>query len=62
LIAEQMTFDFTENYFNDKTGWGTYFGLMFVLPNEERKFIEYPGIRKITQKSSHTGKRDLKRY
>jgi len=48
LIWEQMAFDFTENYTDDKSGWGTYFGPMFVLPNKEGKLVEYPSIQKLT--------------
>ena len=48
LIWEQMAFDFTENYPDNKSGWSTYFGPMFVLPNEEGKMVEYPSIQKIT--------------
>ncbi len=45
---EQMAFDFTENYHENKLGWGTQFGPMFVLPNKEGKMVEYPSIHKIT--------------
>lgn len=48
LLWEQMAFNFTENYPNDKSGWGTYFGPMFILPNKEGKMVEYPSIQKIT--------------
>jgi len=48
LLWEQMVFDFTENYPDDKSVWGTYFGPMFVLPNKEGKMVEYPSIQKIT--------------
>lgn len=48
LIWEQMAFDLTENYPDNKSGWGTYFGPMFVLPNKEGKMVEYPSIQKIT--------------
>jgi len=48
LISEQMAFDFTEKYPNEKSGWSTYFGPMFVLPNEEGKMVEYPSIQTIT--------------
>jgi len=48
LIWEQTAFDFTENYPDDKSGWGTYFGPMFVFPNEEGKMVEYSSIQKIT--------------
>ena len=50
LLLEQMAFDFVEDYPNNKTGWGTYFGPMFILPNKEEKFVEYPSIKKITPK------------
>ncbi len=48
LLWEQMAFDFTENYPESKSGWGIYFGPMFVLPNKEEKVVEYPSIHKIT--------------
>jgi hypothetical protein len=48
LIWEQMAFDFTEKYPDEKSGWGTYFGPLFVLPNEEGKMVEYPSIQRIT--------------
>lgn len=58
LLWEQMAFDFTENYPNDKSGWGTYFGPMFVLPNKEGKMVEYPSIQKVTPEIlSYWGKR-----
>jgi len=50
LIWEQMAFDFTEKYPDEKSGWGTYFGPLFVLPNEEGKMVEYPSIQRITPK------------
>jgi hypothetical protein len=48
LIWENMSFDFTEQYPDEKSGWGTYFGPLFVLPNEEGKMVEYPSIQRIT--------------
>ena len=50
LIWEQTAFDFIEKYPNEKSGWGTYFGPSFVLPNEEGKMVEYPSIQRITSK------------
>ena len=50
LIWEQKAFDFTEKYSNEKSVWGTYFGPLFVLPNEEGKMVEYPSIQRITSK------------
>jgi len=48
LLWEQMAFDFTESYSNDKSGWGTYFGPISVLPDKEGKMVECPSIQKIT--------------
>ncbi len=48
LLWEQMAFDFTENYPNDKSVWGTYFDSMCVLPNKEGKMVEYPSLQKVT--------------
>jgi len=48
LIWEQIAFDFTENYPDDKSRWDTYFGPMFVLPDKEGKMVEYPSIQKLT--------------
>jgi len=50
LIWEQMAFDFTENYPDNKSGWDTYFGPLSVLLNEEGKMVEYPSIQRITPK------------
>ncbi len=48
LRAEIMAFDFMEDYQNSETGWGTYFGPMFVLPNKEKGAVEIPSIQDIT--------------
>ncbi len=48
LTWEQMAFAFTENYTDNNSGWGTYFGPMFVLSDKKGKTVEYPSIRKIT--------------
>ena len=49
-MAEQIAFDFMEDYLNDTSGWGTYHGPMFVLPNNEGQMVEYPSIKRIDQK------------
>ena len=46
-IAEQMAFDFMADYPNDNSGWETYHGPMFVLPNDKEEMVEYPSIRRI---------------
>ncbi len=48
-IAEQMAFDFMAEYLNDNSGWGTYHGPMFVLPNDKGQMVEYPSIKRIDQ-------------
>jgi hypothetical protein len=47
-IAELIAFDFCENYQNEETGWGTYYGPKIVWPNEDGTASEYPSIRKVT--------------
>jgi len=49
-MAEQMAFDFMEDYLNDNSGWETYHGPMFVLPNDKGQMVEYPSIKRIDQK------------
>ncbi len=48
LIAEIMAFGFCENYRNESTGWGTYFGPMTVMPNGEGQMMESPSIQRVT--------------
>ncbi len=48
-IAEQMAFDFMADYTNDNSGWGTYHGPMFVMPNKDGQMVEYPSIRRVDQ-------------
>ncbi|HEY4325938.1 MAG TPA: DUF4209 domain-containing protein [Mucilaginibacter sp.] len=44
LKAELIAFDFAENYRSEKTGWGTYFGPMFVMNNGDGTATESPSI------------------
>lgn len=44
-MAEQTAFDFMAEYPNDNSGWGTYYGPMFILPNKQGQMIEYPSIK-----------------
>ena len=48
-IAEQMAFDFLPDYPDDRSGWGTYYGSMFILPNAQGQMVEYPSIKKVTK-------------
>lgn len=49
-FAETMAFGFCENYLDERTGWGTYFGPMWVFRNEQGQFSESPSIRLITER------------
>ncbi len=48
-IAEQMAFDFMADYPNDNSGWETYHGPMFVMPNKDGQMVEYPSIKRINR-------------
>lgn len=48
-IAEVMAFDFCEDYENQSSGWGTYYGPMMVLKNDDGTSTESPSIQKVTQ-------------
>lgn len=50
-IAERIAFYFMENYPNDDSGWGTYYGPVAILPNERGEMIEYPSIKQISQET-----------
>lgn len=50
-IAEQMAFDFMAEYPNDNSGWGTYHGPMFVMPNQQGQMVEYPSIKRINEET-----------
>ncbi len=47
-IAEAMAFDFWEDYQDQPSGWGTYYGPMMVLKNDDGTFTESPSIQKVT--------------
>ena len=47
-IAEQIAFDFLPEYPNNNSGWGTYYGPMFILPNKQGQMMEYPSIQNVT--------------
>jgi len=47
-IAEQIAFDFLADYPNNNSGWGTYYGPMFILPNKQGQMMEYPSIQNVT--------------
>lgn len=48
LRAELMAFEFMEDYPNSETGWGTYFGPMFVINNNDGTATESPSIKLVT--------------
>lgn len=49
LRAELMAFEFSENYRNKETSWGTYFGPMLVWKNEDGTVTESPSIKLVTK-------------
>lgn len=50
-IAEQMAFDFMAEYPNDNSGWKTYHGPMFILPNQQGQMVEYPSIKRVDEET-----------
>ncbi len=48
-IAERIAFDFLPEYPDDKTGWRTYYGPMYVIPNKQRQMVEYPSIQSVSE-------------
>lgn len=47
LSAELAALAFVEDYPQDH--WGTYYGPMFVLPNDQGQMVEYPSIGALTE-------------
>jgi len=50
-IAEQIAFDFMAEYLDNNSGWETYYGPMFVLPNDKGQMVEYPSIKRVNQEA-----------
>lgn len=48
LLAEAMAFSFCEDYQDERTGWGTYYGPSLVSTNENGTTRESPRIRLIS--------------
>ncbi len=48
LLAEQAAFQFCENYQDEITGWGTYYGPMVVWSRSDGTVFVNPSIEKIT--------------
>ncbi len=60
LKAEVMAFNFTENYQDQETGWGTYFGPMMVWNNGDWTTSESPSLKLVTAEMiEYWGKRGL---
>ncbi len=45
FVSEMMAFGFSEDYQDEYTGWGTYYGPMIVMPNKEGQLMESPSIK-----------------
>lgn len=48
-LAEYIAFQFLAHYPDNDTGWNTYHGPMFVLPNKQGQVVEFPSIKQIDQ-------------
>jgi len=49
LLAESLAFGFVENYETKQGGWGTYYGPMAILQNDDGQWIESPSIKLVTE-------------
>ena len=49
LLAELMAFEFVEDYPKNETSWGTYFGPMLVINNNDGTANESPSIKLVTK-------------
>lgn len=47
-LAEAIAFDFVQSYQGKETSWGTYYGPMMVLNNEDGTTTESPSLRLVT--------------
>jgi len=48
-VAERIAFDFLAEYPDVDSGWGTYYGPIYVLPNGSGQMVEYPSIQGVTE-------------
>src|SRR5690349_19897461 len=48
LKAETMAFSFMEDYSDNRTSWGTYYGPMAVMADENGRWFESPSIQLVT--------------
>jgi len=49
-MADLMAFAFCEDYRDDKSGWGLYYGPMWVMQNEAGQWTESPSIKHVDEK------------
>lgn len=49
LLSELLAFEFSEDFTNDATGWGTYFGPRIVTYNKDGTAIESPTLKLVTK-------------
>ena len=45
FLAELMAFGFSENYQDRDTAWGTYYGPLMIMQNEDGQLMESPSIK-----------------
>lgn len=48
LEFEMMFFMFVEDYTNEASGWGTYYGPFATFNDKEKGYVEVPSIKDIT--------------
>jgi hypothetical protein len=47
FFAELMAFGFSEDYQDMETSWGTYYGPLMIMTNEEGQLMEFPSIKRV---------------
>ncbi|MCE9643423.1 MAG: DUF4209 domain-containing protein [Candidatus Andersenbacteria bacterium] len=50
-IAEYIAFHFLPKYPDTQTSWGTYYGPLYILPNEKGQYSEFPSIQGVNTKT-----------
>lgn len=50
-VYEVMAFGFIENYVDEKSGWGTYFGPFAVWKKDDGTFTKSPSIQRVDKET-----------
>lgn len=46
-LSEHIAFNFHPENSNDRAGWSTYYGPMYILPNDKGQYVEFPSIKHV---------------